>query len=83
MKVKELRKLLKNFDDNLIVVFGEDCRLGGRVFSKEYTDIKKGSLKAEETVMGPYIKFREDDDGPFLLIDFTNSRIYTIDDFQK
>jgi hypothetical protein len=83
LKVKELRKLLKNFDDNLIVIFGEDCRTGGRIFNKEYSDIKKGNLKVQETVIGPYIQFKDDDDGPYLLIDFTNSRIYTVDDFQK
>lgn len=83
MKVKELRKLLKNFDDNLKVIFGEDCRMGGRIFNKEYSDIKKGNLKVEETAIGPFVRFREDDDGSFLLIDFTNSTIYTVDDFQK
>ena len=83
MKVKELRNLLKNFDDNLIVTFGEDCRTGGRIFNKEHSDIQIGNLLVEETSIGPFVRFREDPKGQYLVIDFTNSKIFTVDDFQK
>ena len=83
MKVKELRNLLKSFDDNLIVTFGEDCRTGGRIFNKEHSAIQTGKLVVEETSIGPFVRFREDPKGPYLVIDFTESKIFTVDDFQK
>jgi hypothetical protein len=83
MKVKDLRKILKNFDDNLIVIFGEDCRMGGRIFNKEHSCLEVGVLGVEETAVGPFVRFRQEDKGNFLLMDFSKSEIFTPDDFQK
>lgn len=83
MKVKDLRKLLKNFDDNLIVIFGEDCRMGGKIFHKEHSTTEIGVLGVEDTPIGPYVRFKPSDEGNFLLVDFSNSEIFKVDDFQK
>ena len=83
MKVKELIRKLKDFDENAIVIFGDDARMGGVIYMKAPENLYRGNLKVEDTPIGPYVNLNKSEKGQYLVFDLRESGFYTVDDFQK
>lgn len=83
VKVKELIRKLKDFDENAIVIFGDDARMGGMIYMKAPENFSRGNLRVQDTPIGPYVNLEKSDKGQYLVFDLTDSGFFTVDDFQK
>jgi hypothetical protein len=83
VKLKEFIRKLKDFDEDLLVTFGDDYSMGGMAYTKEHSDLFRGSLEVVETPIGSYVRMVKAPKGQYLLIDLSNADIFTPDDFKK
>jgi hypothetical protein len=80
MKVKEFIRLLKNFDENLMVTFADDYGMGALAFTKEHSSILRGRLESVETPLGDYVRFKHDEKGSYLMVSLEASEIFKPED---